>query len=77
MNLDDLEKQWEEGDDEDELKTEGEILREQLERRRKQAENTKLDPRWCTIFFLSFSVFLSLVDCVASVAVSFFLKRSS
>eukprot|EP00903_Cladosiphon_okamuranus_P008666 g8306.t1 len=37
MDLDDLEKQWEEGDDEEELKTEEQTKFERLERRRKEA----------------------------------------
>eukprot|EP00752_Nemacystus_decipiens_P006704 g6027.t1 len=38
MDLDDLEKQWEEGDDEEELKTEEQTKFEKLERRRKEAQ---------------------------------------
>ena len=47
MDLDDLEKQWEEGDDEEELKTEQQTKFERLERRRKeaQAKGGGLDPR--------------------------------
>lgn len=47
MDLDDLEKQWEEGDDEWELKTEEQTKFERLERRRKQAQAKagSLDPR--------------------------------
>lgn len=47
MDLDDLEKQWEEGDDEEELKTEQQTKFERLERRRKeaQAKAGSLDPR--------------------------------
>lgn len=47
MNLDDLEKQWEDGDDEEELKTEDQAKFERLEKRRKIAEAStgKFDPR--------------------------------
>ncbi|CAM9541601.1 unnamed protein product [Hapterophycus canaliculatus] len=47
MNLEDLEKQWEGGDDEEELKTEEQTKFEKLERRRKEAQITagKFDPR--------------------------------
>lgn len=47
MDLDDLEKQWEEGDDEEELKTEQQTKFEKLERRRKeaQAKAGNFDPR--------------------------------
>ena len=38
MNLDDLEKQWEDGDDLEELKTEQQAKFERLEKRRKAAE---------------------------------------
>ncbi len=48
MNLDDLEKQWEEGDEEEELKTEQQAKFERLERRRKEAKASAgtLDPRY-------------------------------
>jgi len=48
MNLDDLEKQWEEGDEEEELKTEQQAKFERLERRREQAKASAgtLDPRY-------------------------------
>ncbi|CAM9920441.1 unnamed protein product [Pylaiella littoralis] len=46
MDLDDLAKQWEDGDDEEELKTEEQAKFEKLERRRKKAKAStgKLDP---------------------------------
>ena len=48
MDLDDLAKQWEDGDDEEELKTEEQTKFERLERRRKeaQAKASSLDPRY-------------------------------
>lgn len=48
MDLDDLEKQWEEGDDEEELKTEQQIQFESLERRRKgaRAKTGGVNPRY-------------------------------
>lgn len=48
MNLQDLEKQWEGGDDEEELRTEEQIKFEKLERRRKEAQvdANKFDPRY-------------------------------
>ncbi|CAM9886649.1 unnamed protein product [Scytosiphon promiscuus] len=47
MNLEDLEKQWEGGDDDEELRTEQQIKFEKLERRRKEAQANagKFDPR--------------------------------
>lgn len=46
MNLDDLEKQWEEGDEENELRSEMEIEKERLERQRNKAAKGKaFDPR--------------------------------
>lgn len=47
MNLDDLEKQWEDGDDLEELKTEQQAKFERLEKRRKEAEASAgtFDPR--------------------------------
>lgn len=52
MNLDDLEKQWEDGDDEEELKTEEQTSFEKLERRRKEAKASagKLDPRHVYVY---------------------------
>lgn len=41
MNLDDLEKQWEQGDEEEELRTERQIEAEKLEQRRKEAAASK------------------------------------
>lgn len=48
MDLDDLEKQWEGGDHEEELKTEQQTKFERLERRRKEAKANagNLDPRY-------------------------------
>ena len=47
MNFDALEKEWEEGDDEEDLKTESQLEFERLERRRKEAAaaSGSLDPR--------------------------------
>lgn len=47
MDLNELEKQWEDGDEEEELKTEEQAKFENLERRRKQAQANagKFDPR--------------------------------
>ncbi|CAM9829674.1 unnamed protein product [Ascophyllum nodosum] len=46
MNFDALEKEWEEGDDEEDLKTESQLEFERLERRRKEAAaaSGSLDP---------------------------------
>lgn len=51
MNLDDLEKQWEDGDEEEELKSEKQAEFERLERRRKAEEEsaTPLNPRYVTL----------------------------
>lgn len=43
MNFDELEKQWEGGDEQEELRTEQQLEMERLERKRKEAP--KLDPR--------------------------------
>lgn len=47
MNLDDLEKQWEGGDHEEELRTEKQLEFERIERHRKEATASTgaLDPR--------------------------------
>lgn len=47
MNLDDLEKQWEDGDHQEELQTEQQAKFERLEKRRKKAEASTgtFDPR--------------------------------
>lgn len=47
MDLNELDKQWEDGDEEEELKTEEQAKFENLERRRKQAQANagKFDPR--------------------------------
>lgn len=54
MDLDDLEKQWENGDDEEELRTEQQTKFERLERRRKEAQENggTIDPR-CERTYLS------------------------
>ena len=52
MNLDDLEKQWEDGNDLDELKTGQQAKFERLEKRRKAAEASAgtFDPRQACLF---------------------------
>lgn len=50
MNLDELDKQWQDGDDAEELKTEKEVQFERLEQRRKEAAESAgtFDPRCWT-----------------------------
>lgn len=64
MNLDDLEKQWEDGDEEEELKTENQARFERLEKRRKAAAGPpgSFDPRHVHVSLCSLSVFERNMD---------------